>query len=191
MSEQRELQELRAAYKRGDYEGVARLLGAESWDAALCHFIECYQRPSPPARVPLGETFTDERGSIANLLELAEFECDERGRSSAGVALVTSTLGIHGVALITSKSGTERSNHYHRQDYHWLYVLSGEAHYQERAVGAAAYPEPEIFKAGEMFFTPAMREHRVFFPVDTVLLSLSRYSRKHLEHECDVVRVAP
>ena len=127
--------------------------------------------PQEP-RCPLGETFVDARGVIVNVLELAD-----------------PSLSIHGVALITSKAGTERSNHYHRGDFHWLYVLSGEAHYQERGVGESQYPPPGVFKAGEMFFTPAMREHRVFFPVDTVLLSMSRYSRRHVEHEGDVVRV--
>ena len=143
------------------------------------------------ASIPLGETFTDARGEILNLLELAENYDITKLQEGTWIRMGEIPPCIRGVALITSKAGTERSNHYHKQDYHWLFVISGEAHYQERAVGAAEYPDPEVFKAGEMFFTPPMREHRVFFPVATVLLSLSRYSRKHLEHEGDVVRVGP
>lgn len=113
-------------------------------------------------------------GAITNLLELSE-----------------SDEPIRGVSLIHCVPGSERSNHFHKTDSHWLFVIRGQMHYQERAIGAAAYPEPTIVKAGQMVFTPPLVEHRTTFPVETTLLSLSRFARNHESHEKDLVRVAP
>ncbi len=94
------------------------------------------------------------------------------------------------VSVITSEAGAVRSNHYHKTDWHYLYVLSGEMHYQARAIGAAEYPTARVVRPGEMVFTPPLVEHRVTFPVKTVVLSMARLSRCHDVHEADVVRVA-
>lgn len=120
----------------------------------------------------LDAPFIDERGTIQNLLALP----------SHGIA-------IRGVAVITSKAGTVRSNHFHRQDMHHLFVLSGSLEYFERAVGEKEIPEPVVYRAGEMFFTGPMREHAVRFLEDTVLISMSPRARDHGSHEEDVVRV--
>lgn len=114
--------------------------------------------------------FKDGRGIIQNLVELPKGE------------------GACGVAIITSRARTTRSNHYHLTDSHWLYVLSGEMHYYERPVGAAEYPPPLVCKAGSLVYTGPMLEHRTYFPADTVLVSISRNARDAESHEEDVVR---
>lgn len=73
-------------------------------------------------------------------------------------------------------------------DAHWLYVVSGEMQYQERGLDEASYPPPATFAAGSMVYTPPMRWHRTYFPVDTVLISMSKRPRDHASHERDVVR---
>ena len=125
------------------------------------------------ALTELPDPFADKRGVIQNLLEL-----------DAGD-------GICGVAIIRSRGNTTRSNHYHKTDAHWLYVLSGEMHYCERPVGAAKYPTHTVIKAGQMVYTGPLVEHRTYFPVDTVLVSMSKNPRDHESHESDVVRVRP
>ena len=42
---------------------------------------------------------------------------------------------IRNVALITSKKGTIRSNHYHGTDWHYMYMLSGSADYSSADAG--------------------------------------------------------
>lgn len=131
-------------------------------------------RPESGTRITLPTPFKDKRGLIQNLLEL-----------DAGD-------GICGVAIIESRARTTRSEHYHKTDAHWLYVLSGEMHYFERPIGAPNYGPPTVYKAGQMVYTGPMVDHRTYFPTDTVLISMSTLSRKHEEHETDVVRtVAP
>jgi mannose-6-phosphate isomerase-like protein (cupin superfamily) len=117
----------------------------------------------------LGERFTDERGYIQNVLEQP----------------------CGGVSIIVSYAGTSRSHHHHLRDAHWLLVLEGEMTYVERPTGSGDEPQRRTVRQGEMVFTDAMIDHSTYFPVDTKLLSMSRFERTHASHEQDVVRVAP
>lgn len=120
------------------------------------------------ANVPLDPAFVDDRGSIQNLLNTP----------------------MNGAAIITSKKGSVRSNHWHKTDWHYLYVLSGSMEYWERPADPKENyrDEPEIFTAGQMVFTPPYMIHKTVFLEDTVLLSFSKRNRDHDSHEEDVVR---
>lgn len=121
------------------------------------------------SRVPLPEGFEDARGRIQNLL------------------LTT----VRNIALVTSKKGTVRSNHYHKEDWHYLYVISGSFNYYERDVESSGEDiEPILVKAGEMVFTPPMKVHRTDFLEDTVMLSMGKNPQDHNHHEEDVVRTS-
>ena len=121
--------------------------------------------PSEPL-VALERPFVDARGAIQPLLE--------REMRSA--------------LLISSKAGTVRANHYHKSDWHYCYVVSGSIEYYHRPVGSTAEPEKLVVRAGEMFFSPAMVEHAMVFPEDTVFLTLSRNPRDQEAYEGDLVR---
>lgn len=117
--------------------------------------------------VPLDAPFVDARGTIQNLI----------------LKPCTS------VAVIHSSARTLRANHYHRTDWHYAYVVSGEVLYFERPVGSAEAPKPRRFGPGKMFFTPPMVEHCMAFPVETVIVTMAKNVRSHESHESDVVRV--
>lgn len=122
--------------------------------------------PADP-KVPLDDPFEDERGTIQNLV----------------LKPMTS------LAVITTKAGTLRSNHYHRTDWHYIYVVSGRVLYFERDVGDDEIPDPVELGRDEMFFTPPMKEHCVAFLEDTVLVTAAKNVRSHDSHEDDLVRV--
>lgn len=128
--------------------------------------VEAGDWPDDPS-VPLDEPFVDERGSIQNLV----------------------LRPVGGTAVIFSKAGTVRSNHYHKTDWHYIYVASGRVLYYERDAGSDAMPEPRRYGPGDMFFTPPMREHCVAFLDDSVIFTMSRNPRSHEGHEADLVRV--
>lgn len=128
--------------------------------------VELKQYPND-ALVPLDSPFIDDRGSIQNLLNAS----------------------INGAAIITSKAGTIRSNHWHREDFHYLYVMSGSMKYYERDVDCEEWQQIFIVKSGEMVFTPPRKIHRTVFLEDSILISLSKRNRDHNSHEEDVVRV--
>lgn len=125
------------------------------------------QYPSEPL-VELDSPFVDDRGVIQNLLNTS----------------------INGAAVITSKKGSVRSNHWHKTDWHYLYVLSGSMEYYERPVDLSRDDSipPIVVKAGQMVFTPPYVVHKTVFLEDTVLLSFSKRNRDHDSHEEDIVR---
>lgn len=117
-------------------------------------------------KVELDPPFEDARGAIQNII-----------------------LSPMSVAIITSKAGSVRSNHYHKTDWHYLYVISGSMEYYERAIDGSSNVKPTIVKAGEMVFTPPNEVHKTIFLEDTVMLSIAKNIRDHEHHEEDVVRV--
>ena len=119
--------------------------------------------------VPLEKAFADVRGEIQPLVDLPMESC----------------------VLISSKKGAVRANHYHRTDWHFCYVLSGSIEYSERPHGCARAPTKTVVEQGQLFFTGPMIDHRMYFPEDTVFLTLGRNSRTQEAYEADVVRIPP
>jgi len=117
--------------------------------------------------VNLEEPFVDERGKIQPLVD----------------------MDMKSAVLISSKQGSTRANHYHKTDWHFCYVLSGEIEYHYRNHGDKGKGSKKIIKKGEIFFTPPMEDHAMIFKQDTVFLTLGRNSRKQEVYEQDVVRV--
>ncbi len=97
-----------------------------------------------------------------------------------------------GCAVITSNQGTTRSNHWHRTDSHYLYVLEGELLYwSEPWIEGSPLPEPGkpwLVQRGEMFFTGPGELHAIGFLERTVMVSCSSLPRDNESHEADLVR---
>ena len=117
--------------------------------------------------VNLEKPFVDKRGNIQPLVD----------------KLMKSAV------LIESKKGSLRANHYHKTDWHYCFVLSGEIEYFHRKTGSGEEPEMLSVKENQMVFTPPMVDHAMRFPVDTTFLTLSRNSRDQKTYEEDVVRI--
>ena len=116
---------------------------------------------------------------------------DEPFLSPAGTIDNLKHGGVTGsVSVLYCKPGSVRARHFHREDSHTLYVVSGEVEYFERPLGSTECPEPQHFYEREMFHTPPLVEHAMRFPEGAILVSMSSRSRTHEEHEADVVRVA-
>ncbi len=117
--------------------------------------------------VALDDSHADARGSIQSLVNFP----------------------VKNVSLITSKKGTMRSNHYHKTDWHYMYMLSGCAEYYFRPTGTSAPLKKVIFQQGDLVFTPPMEDHLTVFLEDSTLLAMSRNPRDQATYESDVVRV--
>jgi len=98
-------------------------------------------------------------------------------------------IPMKNISLITSVKGSVRSNHYHKTDWHFCYVLEGEIDYYHRKVGDKEAPKLEKIKKDELFFTPPMVEHAMVFHKDTSFLTLGGNSRVQTEYEADLVRI--
>jgi dTDP-4-dehydrorhamnose 3,5-epimerase-like enzyme len=116
----------------------------------------------------LGPAYTDERGIIQMILE------DEP---------------ITSVSIISSKAGSTRASHWHKTDSHYCWVASGKIEYFERAVGSKSTPKFTVVNAGQLFYTPPLVEHEMYFPEDTVFHCYSTLSRKNKDYEKDTTRL--
>ncbi len=115
--------------------------------------------------------FTDDRGDIVSLFD----EGDQK---------------IASVLLITCKKGAIRANHYHKEDSHYSYMLSGKMEYiEEPPPGEKGKREGAIIEAGDMVYTPPMRAHKMTFLEDSVFIALATKSRKEGAYEDDTVRI--
>jgi quercetin dioxygenase-like cupin family protein len=117
--------------------------------------------------VPLEAPFIDARGTIQNLVH-----------RSLGSAV-----------MIFSEKGSVRAEHWHREDFHYCYVVSGELLYLERPVGSDELPVVTRLGTGALFFTPPQVEHAMYFTQPTTFLTLGKLSRTHEAYEADLVRL--
>ena len=112
--------------------------------------------------------FVDDRGGITRILD--------------------SEAPIKSILSITSRKGSIRSNHYHKKDTHYCYVVSGKMEWFEKPVEGGEV-ESTILEAGDMIFTPTMTIHAVRFLEDTVFLTFATEARNQADYEADTVRV--
>ena len=121
--------------------------------------------------------FVDERGGITRILDSAS--------------------PIRSILLITSKKGSIRSNHYHKKDTHYCYLVSGKMEWFEKPADKGdgeieLFEKPvesAVLEPGDMIFTPAMIIHAVRFLEDSVLLTFATEGRNQADYEADTVRV--
>ncbi len=121
------------------------------------------------ALVPLPSPFSDDRGTIQNLVDTA-----------LGSALV-----------IVSKKGAVRANHYHKTDFHYSWLQSGRMIYAHRPQGSAEPPSQWVITPGQLFYTPPLHEHAMVFLEDSVLFVVARNNRKSADYESDTIRIPP
>lgn len=95
---------------------------------------------------------------------------------------------LRSVLYITSKAGTVRSNHYHKTDSHWCWLLSGKAEYFEKPVEGGKL-ETAAMKAGDMVFSAPMIIHAFRFTEDSVLMAFASKCRNQADYEADTVRL--
>jgi quercetin dioxygenase-like cupin family protein len=119
-----------------------------------------------------------------HMITLDPAHADARGAIQCLVNLPT-----RNVSLISSKQGSLRSNHYHKTDWHYMYVLAGKFEYYYRPSGTSEVPKKILLGKGDMIFTPPMEDHATVFLEDTDLVVMSKNPRDQAAYESDVVRV--
>lgn len=112
--------------------------------------------------------FVDDRGSIISILS-------------------GDNPSIKSVLFITSKAGSIRSNHYHKKDSHYCYIISGKAEWREQLVNGGQV-ESVFLEAGDMVYTAPMIIHTVKFLEDTVFLTFATESRLQDDYETDTIK---
>ncbi|MBI2541607.1 hypothetical protein HYV80_02785 [Candidatus Woesearchaeota archaeon] len=101
--------------------------------------------------------FEDERGAIANILEEP----------------------ISHVAIISSKKGSIRGNHYHPDQIQYEYLISGSYESVSKDLrGKDSKEEKNVIGPGDLVITPPMVAHAMRFLKDSVMLNLTTGKRE-------------
>lgn len=115
-------------------------------------------------KIAIPQSFQDDRGLIINIAD--------------------GKLGD--VAIIYSNSGAIRANHVHETDWHLSYCVYGRLLYSYLDEHKRRC-DVEI-ESDQLFYTPASVPHRMQFIKDTLLVVVSRNSRKSDKYEEDTKR---
>lgn len=117
------------------------------------------------------EEFADERGKITRIVD-------------------QNRLPLQAILRITSKAGSIRSNHYHKKDFHYIYVESGKCEYSEKpADNSNAKVETVTLLPGDLVLTNPGIVHAVKFLEDTVLYAFTTEKREQDQYEGDTERI--
>ena len=105
--------------------------------------------------IKLKDKFADNRGFIQPL-------CD---------------LNMKSASLIYTKPGQWRANHYHKKDWHFIYVIKGEFEYYFRKTNSNEKINKKIVSEGELLFTGPMIDHAMLYTKETEILVMSKNPR--------------
>ena len=108
-----------------------------------------------------------------------------RSSDSRGSILSIVDEKVTNVSIITCLPKTIRSNHSHKKDWHYMYVLEGVMEYFFVIKNETYFMR---IKKGENVFTPPRELHATYFPVKTVLLVSSKNPRDKKTYEEDTIR---
>ena len=108
-----------------------------------------------------------------------------RSKDSRGSIISIVDEKVKNVSIINCLPKTIRSNHWHKKDWHYMYVMEGVMEYFYVIKNKIFFMK---LKKGDNVFTPPNELHATYFPVKTVLLVSSKNPRDKKTYEQDTVR---
>ena len=127
---------------------------------------------------------TDEKYLNKDLVNLPKGYEDARG-----IIQPLCDLNMKSASLIVSKANTWRANHYHKNDWHFIYVLRGSFEYYIKKTNSDEKIKKKIVKKGELLFTGPVVDHAMFYTEETKIIVLSKNPRDQKTYEEDTVRI--
>lgn len=97
--------------------------------------------------------------------------------------------GFESAQMITCNKGAVRANHYHKEDWHYCYMVYGSMRYFTRPTGSEEEPTWLLVKEGQTVFTPPMVDHAMEFLEDSAFVNFAGRPRDQSDYESDLVRV--
>lgn len=126
----------------------------------------------------------DQQSLSPQILIPKDINVDKRGR-----IITLPTFATRETTLIESYAGAVRGNHYHLDESHLMYVVTGKMIYIEQSEETGL--QVVELGPGESVVTPAGAAHCTLFPEDTVFVTLSDALRADGAYETSVVRIKP
>ena len=112
-------------------------------------------------------TFEDSRGTITDIVEQIDF---------------------NGATIISSKAGSIRGNHYHKESVQYIYVLEGKMVSRSKKMGEKL--TEVVVKKGDLISHEKYEAHMFEAIEDTTFLVLSSGLRTGKDYEKDTFRLS-
>ena len=112
-----------------------------------------------------------------------------RDKDKRGEILSIIDETIRNVSLISCNAKSIRSNHYHKTDWHFIYVLKGSFEYYFKKTNSDEKVQKKIVKKGDLLFTGPVVDHAMFYTEETEIIVLSKNPRDQKTYEEDTVRI--
>ena len=112
-------------------------------------------------------TFEDSRGTIKDIVEQIDF---------------------NGATIISSKAGSIRGNHYHKESMQYIYVLEGKMISRSKKMGEKL--TEVVVKKGDLISHEKYEAHMFEALEDTTFLVLSSGLRTGKDYEKDTFRIS-
>lgn len=129
--------------------------------------------------------------ALASAAEDPLVPIDPPFENTAGSIWNLANGGFESASFIESRTGSIRSNHYHKEDSHLIFVIHGLVIYYWRQAGSNEPLKRLLVPTGKMVATGPLVEHATYFLEHTMIVTLNGRSRDHQSHEADLVRVPP
>lgn len=126
---------------------------------------------------------------IKNYLNEDIINLKERFEDYRGFIQPLCDLSMKSASLIFTKANNWRANHYHKKDWHFIYVIKGEFEYYFRKTNSNENIKKKIVTNSQLLFTGPLIDHAMLYTKDTEILVVSRNSRDQKNYEEDTVRI--
>ena len=118
---------------------------------------------------PFLETHSDDRGVISDVF----YDSD-----------------INHVAMINSKKGITRGDHYHKETTQYTLVLKGKLEYWFKEVNSKQKAKFILMSEGDMVVSPPMVIHSFRFLTDNQIMVFTKGKRGGKDYEKDTFRIS-
>ena len=137
-----------------------------------------------PAKIPaeLSKMFTAAHFEDYPLIKIPQIFSDGRGTI---MNIADGSLGD--VAFITSLAGSIRANHFHKQDWHLTFLITGGMNYEWQDANTEKQNKNTTVTEGQLIFTPPNTPHKMTFTQNSTFIAISRMNRSHEEYSADTI----
>jgi len=120
-------------------------------------------------------------------MDIIEF--NNKIEDNRGFIQSISDLEMKSASIIFTKKSQWRANHYHKKDWHFIYVTKGSFEYYFRKTNSNEDIKKKVVNVGEVLFTGNMVDHAMFYTEETEILVVSKNPRDQQTYEEDTVRI--
>ena len=98
---------------------------------------------------------------------------------------------INHVAVINSKKGAQRGDHYHKKTTQHMLITKGALEYWHKPLKSRSPATYELLHEGDLVSTPPLEVHALYIVSDNQFIVFSEGKRGGRDYESDTFRVSP